>query len=114
MMSNPAPAPSAPTPPNGDLAVRVRGLVKRYGSVTACDGVDLDLARGQVHGVLGENGAGKSTLMKVLIGLVQPDDGTIEIDGERRRIDDPAMAAKIPTARRDSRPVRPAIKRRSI
>jgi ABC-type uncharacterized transport system ATPase subunit len=87
-MTEPAPATTAP-------AVRVRGLCKSYGPVRACDGVDLDLWRGQIHGVLGENGAGKSTLMRVLIGLVQPDAGTIEIDGARVRIDDPARAAML-------------------
>jgi general nucleoside transport system ATP-binding protein len=76
-------------------AVRVRGLVKRYGSVMACDGVDLDLRPGEIHGVLGENGAGKSTLMKVLIGLVLPDEGEIEVHGKRIRIADPQQAAEL-------------------
>jgi len=79
----------------GTPAVRVRGLVKRYGSVTACDGVDLDLHPGQIHGVLGENGAGKSTLMKVLIGLVLPDEGYTEVHGKRIRIVDPQQAAEL-------------------
>ncbi len=78
-----------------DVAVSVRGLTKRYGAVTACSAIDLDLRRGQIHGVLGENGAGKSTLMKVLIGLVQPDAGTIAVDGAPTRIDDPARAGQL-------------------
>ncbi len=78
-----------------DIAVSVRSLTKRYGSVTACQDIDLDLVHGSIHGVLGENGAGKSTLMKVLIGLVQPDAGTIEVDGRRVRIDDPATASSL-------------------
>ena len=76
-------------------AVRVRGLVKRYGNVVACDRIDLDLRRGEIHGVLGENGAGKSTLMKLLIGLVVPDDGTIEVHGRGERIDAPQRAAEL-------------------
>lgn len=80
----------APTP-----AVRLHGITKRFGKVVACDGVALALHPGQVHGVLGENGAGKSTLMKVLIGLVQPDEGTIELHGERTSIHDPQAAAAL-------------------
>jgi simple sugar transport system ATP-binding protein len=67
---------------------------KRYGAVTACDQVDLTLTCGRVHGVLGENGAGKSTLMKIMIGLVLPDQGTISIDGHRVRLVDPTDAAR--------------------
>ncbi len=74
-------------------AVELTGITKRFGAVVACDRVDLSLHRGQVHGILGENGAGKSTLMKVLIGLVVPDAGTIAIDGERCQIRDPLDAA---------------------
>jgi ABC-type uncharacterized transport system ATPase subunit len=76
-------------------AVRVRGLVKRYGDVVACDGIDIDLRRGEIHGVLGENGAGKSTLMKVLIGLVLPDRGTIDVHGQPVHIHEPRHAAAL-------------------
>jgi ABC-type uncharacterized transport system ATPase subunit len=76
-------------------AVRLDGITKRYGAVVACDGVDLTLHRGRIHGILGENGAGKSTLMKVLIGLVLPDAGSVTINGEPRQIRDPLDAAEL-------------------
>ncbi|MGH9135620.1 MAG: ABC transporter ATP-binding protein [Acidimicrobiales bacterium] len=76
-------------------AVALRGVTKRFGDVLACDGIDLDLHIGEVHGVLGENGAGKSTLMKVLIGLLTPDEGHVELGGQRLRIDDPQQAARL-------------------
>ena len=80
---------SDPTP-----AVQLQKITKRYGDVVACDGVDLTLARGRIHGVLGENGAGKSTLMKIMIGLTIPDSGSIKIDGEQCYIADPIEAAE--------------------
>ncbi len=76
-------------------AVILDGLTKRYGAVTACDGVDLVLQRGRIHGILGENGAGKSTLMKMLIGLVLPDEGSIKIDGRAQQIHSPIAAAAL-------------------
>ena len=75
-------------------AVRLASITKTFGAIVACDHVDLTLHRGRIHGILGENGAGKSTLMKVLIGLVLPDGGTIEVDGEPCQIRDPHDAAE--------------------
>ena len=82
-----------PETTNGAAALELHGMTKRFGNLVACDGVDLVLNRGEIHGILGENGAGKSTLMKMLIGLVLPDEGTILTDGEPCRIVDPLDAA---------------------
>ncbi len=76
-------------------AVRLTGITKRFGAVVACDSVNLALQRGRIHGLLGENGAGKSTLMKMLIGLVLPDSGTIAIDGTTESIHDPLTASAL-------------------
>ena len=67
------------------LAVRARGISKSFGEVVALDGVDLDIAEGEVHGLVGPNGAGKTTLLGVLLGLAQADDGDLEILGSRVR-----------------------------
>jgi ribose transport system ATP-binding protein len=61
--------------------LRMIGVTKRFGATVALDGVSLELARGEVHALIGENGAGKSTMMKVLSGAVVPDAGRMEIDG---------------------------------
>jgi ribose transport system ATP-binding protein len=63
--------------------ISVRGLAKRYGGVKALNGLDLDLEANKVHAIVGENGAGKSTFMKILSGGVTPDEGTIEVLGEK-------------------------------
>jgi ABC-type sugar transport system ATPase subunit len=76
------------------LLVSVRDLVKRYGGVTALDGLNLDVAPGVIHAVVGENGAGKSTLMKILAGVVQPDAGRILLEGTEVLMDSPAAARK--------------------
>lgn len=77
------------------VALELRGVTKAYGSVVACDAVDLAVAHGEIHGLLGENGAGKSTLMKVLLGLVTRDAGTIAYRGEPVEINDPQAAAAL-------------------
>jgi ABC-2 type transport system ATP-binding protein len=63
------------------LAVRARGISKSFGEVVALDGVDLDIAEGEVHGLVGPNGAGKTTMLGLLLGLSQADDGGLEILG---------------------------------
>ncbi len=70
----------------------VRQATKRFGGVTVLDGVDLALRPGRVHALLGENGAGKSTLIKILSGVLQPDDGTVSLDGEPVELTTPAVA----------------------
>ena len=62
-------------------AVRASGLVKRFETTVAVDGVDLVVEDGEVRGLFGPNGAGKSTLLRLLFGLVAPDDGEVELFG---------------------------------
>jgi len=68
---------------NGELAIRARGLTKRFGNVVAVDKLDLNVARAQVYGFLGPNGSGKSTTIRMLCGLLLPTAGDIEVLGYR-------------------------------
>jgi ABC-type uncharacterized transport system ATPase subunit len=73
----------------------LHGISKRYASVIANERIDLQVAGGEIHAVLGENGAGKSTLMKVVYGVTQPDEGSIEWEGAPVAIRNPAQARRL-------------------
>jgi ABC-type uncharacterized transport system ATPase subunit len=93
----PAAPPEADTAAARPPAVELSGIDKRFGPVHANRDVDLEVAAGTIHGIVGENGAGKSTLMNILYGFYQADGGVIRVDGRERRIasSDDAIAAGI-------------------
>ena len=82
-------SPQAPIP-----VLQARGLMKRYGHVTALDGADFDLMPGEILAVVGDNGAGKSTLVKALSGALVPDAGEISLDGKTVRFRSPIDARR--------------------
>jgi ribose transport system ATP-binding protein len=71
---------------------RMEGVSKRYGGVKALEGADLTVETGRIHAILGENGAGKSTLIKIMSGVVAPDEGRMSLDGREVRFASPAAA----------------------
>ena len=78
-----------------DELLRMEHVSKRFGDFYANKDINLTIRKGEVHTLLGENGAGKSTLMNVLIGLYQPTEGAIYLNGKPVRIDSPAQAVKL-------------------
>ncbi len=84
-----------PTPTSDTPRLAIRGIRKVYPSVVANDGIDLTVMPGQIHAVLGENGAGKSTLMKVIYGVIRPDEGELLWEGRPVIISNPAQARSL-------------------
>jgi ABC-2 type transport system ATP-binding protein len=70
-----------------ELAIETVGLTKKYGSLTAVNKLDLKVERNTIHGFLGPNGAGKTTTIKVLVGLLKPNEGTVKVLGQEVRRD---------------------------
>jgi putative spermidine/putrescine transport system ATP-binding protein len=68
--------------PQAEVDVRLVGLRKRYGDVTAVDGIDLDIGRGEFFTMLGPSGSGKTTTLRVIAGFERPDEGTVELRGQ--------------------------------
>jgi fructose transport system ATP-binding protein len=85
-------ATPSPLQPTDVPALSARGIIKRFGRVTALAGADFDLYPGEVLGVIGDNGAGKSTLIKVLCGAYKADEGEIWMDGAPITFHDPLDA----------------------
>ncbi|HEX4297471.1 MAG TPA: ATP-binding cassette domain-containing protein, partial [Devosia sp.] len=78
--------------PGNDPLFRMEGISKRYGGVRALEKAELTVEAGRVHAILGENGAGKSTLIKIMSGVVAPDEGRMLLDGKPISFADPAAA----------------------
>jgi ABC-2 type transport system ATP-binding protein len=80
-VTSPSPAAPAPRAPLGEPIITVHELRKRYGSLTAVDGVSFEVAGGEVFGILGPNGAGKTTTLEMIEGMRSIDEGSATIDG---------------------------------
>lgn len=87
--------PAAPDRGAGASPVSMRGISKSFGAVRAVERVDLDLYAGEILGLVGDNAAGKSTLMKILSGVLLPDEGTIMLDGNEVRFRSPLDARQL-------------------
>ena len=94
-LTRPAPATRpAAAATAAPLVMQARGLIKRYGQVTALDGADFELSAGEILAVIGDNGAGKSSLIKCLSGATIPDEGEILLDGKPLRFGSPIDARR--------------------
>ncbi len=95
VLTRPVPAHrSAAAATAAPLVMQARGLIKRYGQVTALDGADFELRAGEILAVIGDNGAGKSSLIKCLSGASIPDEGEILLDGKPVRFGSPIDARR--------------------
>ncbi|HSQ95887.1 MAG TPA: ATP-binding cassette domain-containing protein [Croceibacterium sp.] len=83
----------------GSLAVEARGLVKRFDGTLAVAGIDLEVPEGAIYGVLGPNGAGKTTMLRMLLGIIDPDEGTRRVLGHERPQDIARLIGYLPEER---------------
>ena len=83
-----ADAPAPEQGPSSGLLISLTGVVKSFGPTRANDDISLEIARGDVLGLVGGNGAGKSTLMRILCGVFRPDTGTLSVDGTVLALED--------------------------
>jgi len=81
----PLPLPSEPAAPTNEAVLTVTGLHRSFGRFAAVDGLDLSVHAGEIYGFLGVNGAGKTTTIRMLMGIIAPDRGTIELLGEKSK-----------------------------
>src|SRR5690606_14603241 len=86
------PDPAAASAPANGWAIELEKINKRFGAVHANKDIDLKVARGTIHGIVGENGAGKSTLMSILYGFYTADSGKIRVNGTEQAITDSSHA----------------------
>ena len=77
-----------------DILLKATKICKSFGNFVANQNIDISIAKGQIHALLGENGAGKSTLVKIFYGVLQPDSGSIEINNQKISITSPNVARK--------------------
>ena len=87
------------TPPEEALAIEAHGLVKRFDETLAVDGVDLAVRRGSITGILGPNGAGKTTTLRMLLGIIDPDEGTRRVLGHENPRDVARLIGYLPEER---------------
>lgn len=76
--------------------VEINNLTKKYGKKIALDGVDLNIEKGKIVGILGPNGSGKTTLIKILVGLLRPSSGSVKINGEKIGVETKAIVSYLP------------------
>src|SRR2546421_962980 len=77
--------PAARATSNGEAAISVRGLWKRYGAVEAVRGIEFEVRRGEIFGLIGPDGAGKTSTFQILAGVMEPTSGTVEVFGQSAR-----------------------------
>ena len=92
-------ATQAQTPRIETLAIEAKGLVKRFDDTLAVDGVDLSVPEGAIYGILGPNGAGKTTTLRMLLGIIDPDEGVRRVFGHDRPHDIARLIGYLPEER---------------